>query len=170
MIMRRVRFGAVLVGVVLSLTGFSRHGSHSSHSHTSGGGCSKSHTSSSSTTHHYNDYDHTGYGSSRGSTSGSTNSSSSRTTAPSADGTVLDCAKKGSTHSLVLVQARNGSGSHRYRVSVSFLNARGSTVDTGSAVARVSDTVSEPVKVPMSDPSDVGSVVRCRVDLVQPQS
>ncbi|MFJ5292454.1 MULTISPECIES: hypothetical protein [unclassified Streptomyces] len=170
--MRRLRFGAVLVGVVLALTGFSRHGSHG-HSHSSGGGCSSSQSHSSSTTHHH--YNDNTYGSSTGSTSGSTtgstsgSSSSTAAPAPSATGTVVTCAKKGATAATVRVSARAASGSHSYRVTMSFLDAGGSAVDTGTAAVQVYGNSSATVKVPMSVPSEAGSVARCRVDSVLSQ-
>ncbi|NDZ77683.1 hypothetical protein G3I19_03900 [Streptomyces sp. SID10853] len=170
MIMRRLRFGAVLVGVVLALTGFSRHSSHShGHSHSSGGGCSSSKSHSSSTTHHYNSnnsnsYDDNTYGSSSGSSS---RTSSSATHDPKATGTVVTCAKKGATAATVRVSARAASGSNTYRVSMSFLGAGGSVVDTGSATVPVYGNSSATVKVPMTVPSDAGSVTRCRIDSVQ---
>lgn len=167
MIMRRLRFGAVLVGVVLALTGFSRHSSHShGHSHSSGGGCSSSKSHSSSTTHHYNSDDDNTYGSSSGSSS-RTSSSSSTTHDPKAGGTVVTCAKKGAAAATVRVSARAASGSNTYRVSMSFLGAGGSVVDTGSATVPVYGNSSATVKVPMSVPSDAGSVTRCRIDSVQ---
>ncbi|WP_405912546.1 hypothetical protein OG760_14475 [Streptomyces sp. NBC_00963] len=168
MIMRRLRFGAVLVGVVLALTGFSRHSSHS-HSHSSsGGGCSssKSHSSSTTSHHHYYNDNNNSYGSSSGSTTGSTSGSRSSTAAPTATGTVVTCAKKGATAATVRVSARAASGSHSYRVTMSFLDAGGSVVDTGSAAVQVYGSSSATVKVPMSAPSDVGTVTRCRVDSV----
>ncbi|WP_406139036.1 hypothetical protein [Streptomyces sp. NBC_01089] len=165
MIMRRLRFGAVLVGVVLALTGFSRHSSHShGHSHSSGGGCSSSKSHSSSTTHHYNSNDDNTYGSSSGSSS---RTSSSTTRDPKATGTVVTCAKKGAAAATVRVSARAASGSNTYRVSMSFLGAGGSVVDTGSATVPVYGNSSATVKVPMSVPSDAGSVTRCRIDSVQ---
>ncbi|WP_371537658.1 hypothetical protein OG210_18060 [Streptomyces sp. NBC_00466] len=167
MTMRRLRFGAVLVGVVLALTGFSRHSSHSHGHSSSGGGCSSSKSHSSSTTSHHHYYnDHT-TGSSSGSTSGSGSSTSS--SAPSATGTVVTCAKKGATAATVRVSARSASGSHSYEVTMSFLDAGGSVVDTGSAAVLVRGSSSATVKVPMSAPSDAGSVTRCRVDSVLAQ-
>ncbi|MFE2373622.1 hypothetical protein [Streptomyces sp. NPDC059398] len=169
MIMRRLRFGAVLVGVVLALTGFSRHSSHS-HSHSSGGGCSSSKSHSTSTTHHhYSDNDSTydsTYGSSSGSTTGHT-SGTRRAPDPKATGTVVTCAKKGAAAATVRVSARKASGSNSYRVSMSFLGRGGSVVDTGSATVQVYGDSSATVKVPMSVPSDAGSVTRCRIDSVQ---
>ncbi|WP_328318055.1 hypothetical protein [Streptomyces sp. NBC_00388] len=171
--MRRLRFGAVLVGVVLALTGFSRH---SSHSHSSGGGCSSSKSHSRSTTHH--DYDDDSYGSSSGYTTGSTTGSSSRSTTgstggtrsrtpdPTATGTVVRCAKKGDPVATVRVSATAPSGRHSYRVRMSFLDADGSVTDTGDAVVQVTGNASVTARVPMSVPSEAVSVTKCRIDSV----
>ncbi|WP_327297011.1 MULTISPECIES: hypothetical protein [unclassified Streptomyces] len=166
MIMRRLRFSAVLVGVVLALTGFSRHSSHS-HSHSSsGGGCSSSKSHSSSTTSHHHYYNDRTNGSTTGSTSGS--SSGTAAPAPSATGTVVTCAKKGNPVATVRVSARAASGRHSYRVHMSFLGEGGTIVDTGAAVVELYGNSSATVRVPMSVSSE-DSVTTCRVDSVLSQ-
>ncbi|MEV8568315.1 hypothetical protein AB0436_22530 [Streptomyces sp. NPDC051322] len=162
---RRLRFGTVVVAVVLSLTGFSRsHHGHTSH----GGGCSSSQSHSSSTTHHHYDDDDDYYGSSSGSSSGSTTSryTPSATPTASARAAVVTCVKKGRTSATVNVTAASGSGTHNYTVTMSFLAADGSYVDGGSADVQVYSGSSATLKVPMDEPSKVSSVTKCVVQSV----
>ncbi|MEV6795527.1 hypothetical protein AB0M87_26845 [Streptomyces sp. NPDC051320] len=163
---RRLRFGTVVVAVVLSLTGFSRsHHGHTSH----GGGCSSSQSHSSSTTHHH--YDDDSYGSSSGSSSGSTTSryTPSATPTASAKAAVVTCVKKGRTAATVNVTAASGSGTHNYTVTMSFLAEDGSYVDGGSADIQVYSGSSATLKVPMDEPSKVSSVTKCVVQSVGPR-
>ncbi|WP_328538211.1 hypothetical protein [Streptomyces sp. NBC_00344] len=166
MFARRLRFGTVLVAVVLSLTGFSR----SHHGHSSGGGCSSSKSHSSSTTHHhYYDDDDDYSGSSSGSTSGSTSSRYTPTPGPtpSAAATVVTCVTKGSTSATVKVSASRGSGTHNYQVTMDFLGADGTTVDSGEAAVQVYSGSRATLKVPMDDPAKVSGVTKCVVRSVR---
>ncbi|WP_326694658.1 hypothetical protein [Streptomyces sp. NBC_01766] len=169
MIVRRLKFGAVLVGVVLSLTGFSRgHGSShgSSHSHSYGHGSSHSSSGGGCSSHktHNNDYS----SSNRNSDDSTPTHAAKPTTTPSATGTVDTCVRPGTTSATVRVSATSGSGKRTYRVDMSFLGANGSVVDTGMADVDLSGSrgATATVKVPMNVASEVASVDHCRVDSV----
>ncbi|GAA1349880.1 hypothetical protein [Streptomyces beijiangensis] len=178
MLMRRVRFGAVLVAVVLALTGFSgkKHG-HSS----SGGGCS-SHKSS--TTHHdydNDDYDNDDYNStsSGGSTYTDTPTPTPSASAESDSATVLTCVQKAQgkqkpvTRATVKVMARQRTGdvyadTYAYRVRLVFRSATGTVVDRGTGTVNVRfPEGTGMLTLPMDSPSKVSRVARCEVESVE---
>ncbi|MEU9618521.1 hypothetical protein [Streptomyces sp. NPDC048155] len=176
MMRQHIKLSAVLVVVVLALTGFSTssHGGRSgksksrgSSSSSSGGGCSNSKKSNGS--YHHNDYDDNDYGSS----SGSSGSAGYETPAPSASDSpqayVFRCAqpRKGKRKAVTISTVRltaNAAGSHTYEVDVTFLDARGNTVDTGEANVDASGGETKTVSVRMGSPRKVSRVKKCRVE------
>ncbi|MFG2672980.1 hypothetical protein [Streptomyces sp. NPDC048445] len=179
MMRQHMKLTVVLVAVVLALTGFSSsshgHGSKSgskgrksSSSGSSGGGCSNSKKSNG--TYHDTDSDYDDDYS-----SGSSSSDSAYDTAtPTATATdaprayVFRCAaprkgkRKAVTSSTVRLTA-NAVGSHTYEVDVSFLDARGATIDTGEATVDADGGDTKTVSVRMDSPSKVSRVKKCSV-------
>ncbi|MEV5159288.1 MULTISPECIES: hypothetical protein [unclassified Streptomyces] len=176
MMRRQMRFAAVLVVVVLALTGFSTssHGGKSgksrSKSSSSGGGCSNSKKSNGS----YHRYDDDDYDSSSSSSGGSTYESA--TPGPTASGApvvrVIRCAqpKKGKRKAVTssTVQIRStASVEQTYEVDVTFQDAKGLTVDTGEATVDLTYGETETVAVKMDSPRLVSRVKRCVVTAEQ---
>ena len=160
------------------------------HSGGGGGGCSSKNSSSHSGS---SDYDSSSSSGSYGSSSSSSSSSSSgygdsgghrtgtrynSTTSSSSNsgsssngsgssrrngsGNVIKCAD--STAPSATVRVRNAASRQAtYTVSVKFVDDLGTTVDTGSAVVTLGANGTKSVKVPMSNPSEVGDVDRCEV-------
>lgn len=175
MMRRQMRFAAVLVVVVLALTGFSTssHGGKSgksrSKSSSSGGGCSNSKKSNGS----YHDYDDD-YDSSSSSSGGSTYESA--TPGPTASDApvvrVVRCAqpKKGKRKAVTFstVEIRStASVEQTYEVDVTFQDAKGLTVDTGEATVDLTYGETETVTVKMDSPRLVSRVKRCVVTAEQ---
>ncbi|MFE2017262.1 hypothetical protein ACFW9O_04300 [Streptomyces sp. NPDC059499] len=173
MMRRRMRFAAVLVVVVLALTGFSTSSSggkggesRSGKSGSSGGGCSNSKKSNGG----YHDYDDDDYDSSSGSSGGSTYSTPTPTaTATDApDVRIVRCAqprkgkRKAVTTSTVEIRS-TATGSHTYDVDVTFLDANGNTVDTGETTVDLDYDQAETLTVRMDSPRTVSRVKRCLV-------
>ncbi|SFX88000.1 hypothetical protein [Streptomyces atratus] len=180
MMRQHIKLSAVLVVVVLALTGFStsssggRSGkskSGGSSSSSSGGGCSNSKKSNGS--YDSSDYDDDDYDSSS-SSSGGTDYATETPSATASDAPqayVLRCAqprkgkRKAVTTSTVRLTADAGaSGSHTYEVDVTFLDARGNTVDTGDATVDVEGGETKTVSVRMDNPRKVSKVKKCRVE------
>ncbi|MEU2128358.1 hypothetical protein [Streptomyces sp. NPDC018352] len=178
MMRQHIKLSAVLVVVVLSLTGFSTssHGgrsgkSKSSGSSSSGGGCSNSKKSNNG--YHSSDYDDDDYDSSS-SSSGSTDYGTPTPTATASDepqAYVFRCARPGKgkrkavTASTVRLTTDAGAtGSHTYEVDVTFLDSRGNTVDTGDARVEAEGGETKTVSVRMDNPRKVSKVKDCRVD------
>ncbi|MFJ5718708.1 hypothetical protein [Streptomyces sp. NPDC093149] len=175
MMRQHIRLSAVLVVVVLALTGFSTssHGGRSGKSRGSsgsGGGCSNSEKSNGG--YHRSDYDdNNDYGSSSGS-SGDTGYESPTPSVSASDeprAYVFRCAqprkgtRKAVTSSTVRLTA-SAAGSHTYEVDVTFLDARGNTVDTGEAKVAVDGGETRTVPVRMDSPRKVSQVKKCRVE------
>ncbi|MGW2177162.1 hypothetical protein ACWCXX_03515 [Streptomyces sp. NPDC001732] len=178
MMRQHVRLSAVLIVVVLALTGFSTstHGGRSgkskgSKSSSGGGGCSNSKKSNNG--YHGSDYDDDDYGSSS-SSSGGTDYGTPTPTATASGGPetyVVRCAqprkgkRKAVTTSTVRLTADAGAtGSHTYEVDVTFLDAMGRTVDTGEASVTAEGGETKTVSVRMDNPRKVSKVKNCRVD------
>ena len=173
MMRRRMRFAAVLVVVVLALTGFStsssgksRSGKSSSgKSSGSGGGCSNSKKSNGG---YDDDNDDVGYDSS----SGSSGNTGYATPAPSVSDAprayVVRCAqprkgkRKAVTSSLVELKSM-ALGSQTYEVEVTFLDALGNTVDSAETTATLDHGFVKDLVVRMDNPRKVSKVKRCRV-------
>ncbi|MCX5074030.1 hypothetical protein OHA84_20880 [Streptomyces sp. NBC_00513] len=160
---RRVRFIAVLVGVVLALTGFSSHGGSSgkSKSKSGGGGCSSSKSGSKKKS-----YSGSNSNSSSSGGSGSGNSTSSPTpTAAGARAELVTCAAPGRPEATLKVTSVSGVEG-TFSVSVVFEGANG-RVDSGSAEVRLKAGESRAVDVPMTFPDRVADVLRCVVGRVE---
>ncbi|MET9094517.1 hypothetical protein ACWEQJ_30005 [Streptomyces cyaneofuscatus] len=171
MMRRQMKLAAVLVVVVLALTGFSTStsggkGSKSKGS-SSGGGCSNSKKSNSGYRH--TDYSDDDYDDS--SSSGSSGSYSTPT--PTASDEALDvrvirCAaprkgkRKAVTSSLLEVRS-NYPGTQAYEIDVRFVDARGRTVDTAEATTILNVGEEDTLTVRMDSPGQVSKVKRCEV-------
>ncbi|MGW1186799.1 hypothetical protein [Streptomyces sp. NPDC002559] len=176
MMRQHIKLSAVLVVVVLALTGFStsssggRSGKSKGSSSSSGGGCSNSKKSNGSSSDYDNDdYDY-GDSSSSSSSSGGTDYATPAPTAsdePSVQ--VLRCAqprkgkRKAVTTSTVRLTAA-ATGSHTYEVEVEFFNAAGNTIDLGHATVTAEGGETETVSVRMDSPRKVSRVKGCRVE------
>ncbi|GGZ14194.1 hypothetical protein CP967_14090 [Streptomyces nitrosporeus] len=173
MMRRRIRFAAVLVVVVLALTGFQTagHGGKSGKSgksrsggSSSGGGCSNSEKSNGDY-HSDNDYDSGSSGSSGGSYSTPTPSATA-SDAPAIR--VIRCAqpKKGKrkavTSSTIEIRS-TAAGTHLYEIDVTFLGATGLTVDTGEGSVELDGGETKTLTVRMDSPRSVSRVKRCQV-------
>ncbi|MFJ4853669.1 hypothetical protein [Streptomyces sp. NPDC088730] len=180
MMRQHMKLTVVLVAVVLALTGFSSsshgHGGKSggksrkssssgSSGSSSGGGCSNSKKSNG--TYHDTDssYDDDDYSSSD-SVYDTATPSATATDAPRAY--VFRCAaprkgkRKAVTSSTVRLTA-NAAGSHTYEIDVSFLDARGTTIDTGEATVDADGGDMKTVSVRMDSPGKVSRVKKCSV-------
>ncbi|MCR8944296.1 hypothetical protein ABT013_19550 [Streptomyces bacillaris] len=169
MMRRQIKLAAVLVVVVLALTGFSTSssggkGSKSKGSSSSGGGCSNSKKSNSGYRHNdYSDDDNSSSGS-----SGSTYGTPTPTASDDPVVRVIRCARPGKgkrkavTASVVELRS-NDTRSHRYEVDVTFLDARGNTVDTAETTTTLDAGDVRSLTVRMDSPRKVSQVSRCEV-------
>lgn len=157
---RRIRVTAVLVGVVLALTGFSSTGGSSgkSKSKSSGGGCSSSKSKSKSKS-----YGSSGSGS--GSGSGSTASATPTATRPSAHAEVVTCAGPGRPKATLKVTSDAVNG-YTFRVPLVFEGASG-RVDSASVDLALKAGESRTVDLPMTSAAKAGEVTRCTVGTIQ---
>ncbi|WP_413807766.1 hypothetical protein [Streptomyces sp. OE57] len=189
---RGLRLAAVLTVVLVALTGFKGRGhghggggggcSSSSSHHSSGsgsdsgsgsGGYSDSDDESSTTGagsggSRYRDYDDDDYGD-----SASSGSSGGSASPHEPQATVVSCAGKGKDaekgedkdgRPAATVKVRNRSGAaDTYLVDMNFKDQDGTTLTSGRADARVPAGKTRTVRVPLDDPSVVGTVVRCEV-------
>ncbi|MEV7238764.1 hypothetical protein AB0N06_34050 [Streptomyces sp. NPDC051020] len=179
MMRQHLKLSAVLVAVVLALTGFSTssHGgkgrggkSRSSSSSSSGGGCSNSKKSNGS--YHHNDYDDDDYDDSSSSSSGGSTYETATPSATATDApqvTVLRCAqpRKGKRRAVTASTVRITAvayDTHTYDIDVTFLDAAGHTVDTGEASVEVDGGASRTLSVRMDTPGKVSRVKKCRVE------
>ncbi|MDX2407024.1 FxLYD domain-containing protein [Streptomyces microflavus] len=171
MMRRQMKLAAVLVVVVLALTGFTTStsggkGSKSKGSSSSGGGCSNSKKSNSGYRH--TDYDDDDYDDNA---SGSSGSSYGTPTPTASDGPavrVIRCAqprkgkRKAVTASVVELRSKD-TGSHTYEVDVTFYDARGNTVDTAETTTTLDAGDVRNLTVRMESPRRVSEVKRCEV-------
>jgi hypothetical protein len=179
MMRQHLKLSAVLVAVVLALTGFSTstHGKGRGRSHgssgsgSSGGGCSNSKKSNGSyhhSTHDDDDYDDGNYdSSSSGSSNGTATPGATATDAPQV--TVVRCAqhRKGKRRAVTASTVRITAvayDTHMYDIDVTFLDAAGNTVDTGEASVEVDGGASRTLSVRMDTPGKVSRVKKCRVE------
>ncbi|WP_405605627.1 hypothetical protein OG741_17735 [Streptomyces sp. NBC_01410] len=180
MVRRNAKLAAVLVVVMLALTGFSsshttgkggRGGkSKSGSGGGGGGGCSNSKKSNGGYRDHHND-DYSSSGSSG--SSGSDSYTASPTPTDSATGAarayVVDCVKKArgkrkaDTSATVKVVAEAG-GSQRYEVDVVFLDAVGAVVDRGYTKVTLDGGETRTVQVRMQSPKSVARVTKCEAE------
>ncbi|MEU5659378.1 hypothetical protein ABZ802_27705 [Streptomyces sp. NPDC047737] len=173
MVRRQMRFAAVLVVVVLALTGFSTssHGGKSGKSRSSGsssgGGCSNSKKSNGSYHDYDDDYDDSS-SSSSGSSGGSSNATPSPTASDAPEIRVIRCAqpKKGKRRAVTTstIEIRSTAyGTQTYDVDVTFVDAKGLTVDTGEATVELDYDETRTLSVKMDSPRLVSRVKRCLV-------
>ncbi|MEW1635230.1 hypothetical protein AB0469_14235 [Streptomyces sp. NPDC093801] len=142
---RHIRFTAVLVGVVLSLTGFSAHGRHGG---SGGHGCSSGKSSHSST----NDSN---------SSNSSTGSGKSKKSDAPAHATVVSCAAPGRTRAVLQVTSDLDT-QRTVEVPLTFEGNAG-TVDRTSVRVTLKPRETQTVTVPMASPGQVNDVQRCQV-------
>lgn len=162
---RQTRLAAVLVVVVLALTGFSTStsGGKSKGGGSSGGGCSNSKKSNSGYRH--NDYDDD-YDDN--SSSGSSYGTPTPTASDAPAVRVIRCAQPGKgkrkavTASLIELRSHE-AGPQTYEVDVTFLDARGNTVDTAETTTTLDYGDVRDLTVRMESPGKVSRVQRCRV-------
>ncbi|MGW5402162.1 hypothetical protein [Streptomyces sp. NPDC003952] len=155
---RRVRLTAVLVGVVLALTGFSSTGgSGKSKSKSGGGGCSSSKSKTKKKS----------YGGSGGSGGGSTATPTATATGtrPLAHAEVVTCAGPAAAKATVKVTS-DASAGHTFRVPLVFEGASG-RVDSGSVDLVLKAGESRTVDLPMTNAAKAAEVQRCTVGPVQ---
>ncbi|MDP9951327.1 MULTISPECIES: hypothetical protein [Streptomyces] len=173
MMRRQMKLAAVLVVVVLALTGFSTagksRGGKSGSGSSSGGGCSSSKKSN-------NGYRHTDYSDDDYDDSSSSGSSGSYgTPTPTASDApavrVIRCAaprkgkRKAVTSSMVEIRAEE-PGSQEYEIDVRFLDGSGRTVDTAETTTIVDGGDVRTLTVRMESPGKVSRVKRCEVTAV----
>ncbi|MFB8073755.1 hypothetical protein [Streptomyces californicus] len=175
MMRRQMKLAAVLVVVVLALTGFSTagksRGGKSGSGSSSGGGCSSSKKSNNGYRH--TDYSDDDYDSDDSSSSGSSGSYGTPTpTASDAPAVrVIRCAvprkgkRKAVTSSMVELRAEE-PGSQEYEIDVRFLDGSGRTVDTAETTTIVDGGDVRTLTVRMESPGKVSRVKRCEVTAV----
>ncbi|MEE1789559.1 hypothetical protein PUR28_02005 [Streptomyces sp. BE308] len=176
MMRQRMKFAAVLVVVVLALTGFSTSTSggkggksrsgKSSSSGGGGGGCSSSKKSN----HDYDDYDSSSSSSSGGTDYGTPTPGTTASDAP--DVRVIRCAqpRKGKrravTSSVVEIRSKAAGTDQTYEIDVTFLDAAGREVDSAETTTTLGYGDVKSLTVRMDSPRKVSKVKRCRVTAV----
>ncbi|MER7397094.1 hypothetical protein ABT381_16490 [Streptomyces sp. NPDC000151] len=168
MAQRHLRLTAVVAFVLLSLTGFRPHG-HGSDS--GGGGCS-AHSSSSGyhSSHHYDDdddYDDDDYSGGSGS-----DSSPEPTATQAPSGTIIACVDPDEATPHALVRLVVGDPHTDVTVTVRFLGADATVVDTAKVKLNpyeddydADETTDNPeVQVPMAHPDRADKVANCLLD------
>ncbi|MEU9305298.1 hypothetical protein [Streptomyces sp. NPDC048269] len=153
---RRIRFTAVLVGVVLALTGFSSHGGSSSSGSSGssgkskssgGGGCSSSKTKKKS---------HGGSGSSSSPTPSPSN------TAPPAHAEIVSCAGAGKQEATLKVTSDLNT-ERAVEVPVVFEGASGATVDRNTIRLTLKANETRIVTISMTQADKAAEVKNCRL-------
>ncbi|MFC9857036.1 MULTISPECIES: hypothetical protein [unclassified Streptomyces] len=176
MMRQRMKFAAVLVVVVLALTGFSTSTSggkggksrsgKSSSSGGGGGGCSSSKKSN----HDYDDYDSSSSSSSGGTDYGTPTPGTTASDAP--DVRVIRCAqpRKGKRRavasSVVEIRSKAAGTDQTYEIDVTFLDAAGREVDSAETTTTLGYGDVKSLTVRMDSPRKVSKVKRCRVTAV----
>ncbi|MEW2136884.1 hypothetical protein AB0892_09840 [Streptomyces sp. NPDC005409] len=157
---RHIRLTAVLVTVVFALTGFSSTGGSSSggsgssgksKSKSSGGGCSSSKSKNKKKSHN-------------GSGNSSPTPSASRTPPP-AHVIVIGCAGAGKTEATLQVSS-NLDTQRSVRIPVTFQDAQGAGLDTGSVRVTLKARETRTVTVPLTKPAKASEVKTCLVGTV----
>ncbi|MGW8385901.1 hypothetical protein ACWGMW_31575 [Streptomyces albidoflavus] len=176
---RHLRFSAVLIVVVLALTGFStgsssgKSGSKSKSrsSSSSGGGCSSS--KKDNDTSRGSGYRGGYRDTHQDDTSSSTGGSSSSTTTDQVTVTVVDCAGPGRTKrakadstAALRVTSNATADDLSVRLALHFENAAGSTLDSPTTELRLVPGESRTVTVRMTNPRKAAQVRDCEVDRV----
>ncbi|MFF1558884.1 hypothetical protein [Streptomyces sp. NPDC058279] len=158
---RRIRFGAVLVGVVLALTGFSS--GHKSGHKSSGGGGGCSSAGSSSKNNRSNSYNN------RNTTRGGSGSTASPTPTPSRTGAparaeVVTCAGPGTPKATVRVTSL-ASTERTVEVPITFEGASG-TVERASGRVTLKKGETRTIEIPLGSPAKADQVTSCRLGSV----
>ncbi|MGA5427998.1 hypothetical protein ACPCVL_14540 [Streptomyces koyangensis] len=176
---RHLRFGAVLIVVVLALTGFStgsssgKSGSKSKSrsSSSSGGGCSSS--KKDNDTSRGSGYRGGYRDTHQDDTSSSSGGSSSSTTTDQVTVTVVDCAgpgrtkrAKADTTAALRVTSNATADDLSVSLGLHFENAAGSTLDSPTTNLRLSPGETRTVTVRMTNPRKAAQVRDCEVDRV----
>lgn len=176
---RHLRFSAVLIVVVLALTGFStgsssgKSGSKSKSrsSSSSGGGCSSS--KKDNDTSRGSGYRGGYRDTHQDDTSSSTGGSSSSTTTDQVTVTVVDCAGPGRTKrakadstAALRVTSNATADDLSVRLALHFENAAYSTLDSPTTELRLAPGESRTVTVRMTNPRKAAQVRDCEVDRV----
>ncbi|QIQ04276.1 hypothetical protein [Streptomyces liangshanensis] len=169
MIRRRLKFAAVLVAVVLALTGFSSgHGKSRGSSGSSGsggssgdsgGGCSNSKKSNGSYggTHSDSDTDY----------SYDNTPTAKATSGNDVVAEVITCVRRAAgkrkavTYATVRVQAPTGTTA-TYEVDVDFRGASGAVLDNADTEVTLDSGESTTVRIPMETPSTLRNVTGCK--------
>ncbi|TWV24742.1 hypothetical protein [Streptomyces albidoflavus] len=175
---RHLRFSAVLIVVVLALTGFStgsssgKSGSKSKSrsSSSSGGGCSSSKMDND--TSRGSGY-RGGYRDTHQDDTSSSTGGSSSTTTDQVTVTVVDCAGPGRTKrakadstAALRVTSNATADDLSVRLALHFENAAGSTLDSPTTELRLAPGESRTVTVRMTNPRKAAQVRDCEVDRV----
>ncbi|MFI9065199.1 hypothetical protein ACIGQE_25580 [Streptomyces sp. NPDC053429] len=155
---RRIRFGAVLVTVVLALTGFS-----SGHKSSGGGGCSSSRSDRSSSSNRTTTYNrNTTRGS--GSTASPTPTPTPTATGAPARAEVVTCAGPATSKATVRVTSLASTES-TVEVPITFDGASGTVERTfGRVTLKQGET--RTIEIPLSDPTKAAAVTGCRLGTV----
>ncbi|UNR57224.1 hypothetical protein IPZ55_11870 [Streptomyces sp. A10(2020)] len=175
---RHLRFSAVLIVVVLALTGFStgsssgKSGSKSKSrsSSSSGGGCSSS--KKDNDTSRGSGY-RGGYRDTHQDDTSSSTGGSSSTTTDQVTVTVVDCAGPGRTKrakadstAALRVTSNATADDLSVRLALHFENAAGSTLDSPTTELRLAPGESRTVTVRMTNPRKAAQIRDCEVDRV----
>ncbi|MGW6572995.1 hypothetical protein ACWGAN_12590 [Streptomyces sp. NPDC054945] len=156
---RRIRFTAVLVGVVLALTGFSSHGGSSSSGSSgkskskssSGGGCSSSKSRKKS------------HGSDNNSTATPTATPSARASGAPATAVVVTCV--GGTSPVTTVRFTSNVDSRgTFVVNLYREGANGTVIESTEVKTGLEARETRTVEVALQDPSRAAEVTTCRLD------
>ncbi|MEU3184479.1 hypothetical protein ABZ707_09745 [Streptomyces sp. NPDC006923] len=169
MLRRRLKFAAVLVAVVMALTGFSSSRGGRGGSGGDGGGCSSSEKSNGSygnSGHHGSgdDADDDDYGSSGGSYSDAPTPTPTATSGVRAE--VITCVRpaKGKrravTYAAVRLEVAAGVPG-AYEVEVTFMDAAGAIADSGATEVTLEAGETRTVRVAMDSPQKVARVRTC---------
>ncbi|MEU6895849.1 hypothetical protein ABZ934_29625 [Streptomyces sp. NPDC046557] len=158
---RRIRFGAVLLGVVLALTGFSS-GHKSGHKSSGGGGCSSS-SSSSKNNRSSNSYNN------RNTTRGGSGSTASPTPTPTPTGAparaeVVTCAGPATPKATVRVTSL-ASAERTVEVPITFEGASG-TVERTSGRVTLKKGETRTIEIPLGSSAKAAQVTSCRLGRV----
>ncbi|MEV7866812.1 hypothetical protein AB0P17_12070 [Streptomyces sp. NPDC088124] len=182
---RRLKFAAVLVVVVLALTGFSSSkagkrgsgskGKSSSSGSSSGGGCSNSKKSNGSSgynagsqQHAYDNDNDDNNGSSGGTYDDPTPTPAVTGTADGVEARIVTCVRqakgkrKAVTYATVRVETAVGAAD-RYDIDVTFTDATGRVVDSGETEVDLEGGGTTTVRVAMDSPRQVSRVRKCAV-------
>ncbi|MFG2622140.1 hypothetical protein ACGFXC_31435 [Streptomyces sp. NPDC048507] len=161
----RVRFGAVLVGVVLALTGFSTGGGSSGKGDGGGHGCSSSKSSKSSGSSKTSGGSG-GAGSSTRGTGGGTATASPTATPRAATARVTSCgdaSRPSATVEVTSLLDRKAT----FLVSLSRRAAGGALIETATGTVTLDARATGTAAVAMAEPARAGEVADCRLDGVR---